>query len=87
MRQSITTKYSGPTNSKGSRVSAVSSGGLRLSLSWDDALNSEENHTLAAISLANKYEWPGKWAAGCTKDGYVFVNVDGSGFTVVPKPR
>lgn len=87
MRQSIATKYHGPSNVKGSRVSAVSSGGLRIYLDWDDALNSEENHRLAALTLAKKYDWPGKWVAGCTKDGYVFVNDDDTGFTLGAKPR
>ena len=77
-RQSIVTRYFGPTNHKGSRVAAISASGHRLTLHWDDALNSDENHTAAAVALARKLGWSGDWHGGAmgTGDGYCFVNAD-----------
>ena len=50
---SIKTKYHGPTNTKGSRVSVTDDAApedkpRRLVVDWDYALNSTENHTKAA---------------------------------------
>ncbi len=87
MRQSIVTKYHGPTNTRGSKVIATSASGHRLQLEWDDALNSDANHQAAAMALAVKLDWSGTWAAGSTNDGCVFVNLDGDAFAVVPKDR
>jgi hypothetical protein len=56
MRQAIVTKYLGPTNYRGSRVKATASAGS-VTLSWDCALDSEENHQLAANALADKFNW------------------------------
>ena len=84
MRQSISTKYLGATNTRGSRVKAKSSSGLSLTLSWDDALNSDANHKAAAEALAVKLKWSGHWVAGADRDGRgnVYVNDDGDGFAV-----
>lgn len=82
MRQSITTKYHGPTNTRGSRVSATSASGHRLFLQWDDACNSGENHIAAARELARKLDWAGAWQGGSTKDGYCFVTQDDDGFLI-----
>lgn len=77
-RQSIVTRYHGPTNSRGSRVSAVSASGHRVTLHWDSALNTDENHTAAALQMAQKLGWSGDWHGGAlgTGDGYCFVNAD-----------
>lgn len=55
--KAIVTKYHGATNTRGSRVSATAEGGNRISLPWDDALNSEENHRKAALALVVKMKW------------------------------
>lgn len=47
MAIAITTKYFGPTNTKGSRVKVTSSFSSKF-VAWDDALDAEENHALAA---------------------------------------
>lgn len=54
--QAIVTRYHGPTNAHGARVSARA---LRLHvfLQWDDRLNSEANHRAAAMALATKLGW------------------------------
>ena len=73
MYQAITTRYFGPGNVRGSRVKATSGGGLSIALHWDDALNSVQNHALAAKTLAEKYDWHGAWAGGALADGYAWV--------------
>ncbi|EQB12677.1 hypothetical protein [Novosphingobium lindaniclasticum] len=85
MRQSITTKYLGPTNSKGSRIKATA---RKRSHSFpEQALTSnygyrstEEEHCIAAHALAAKLGWSGLWVGGgnVDEDGYVFVNVPGN---------
>lgn len=50
--QTITTKYAGPTNTKGSRV-LVKSWLKSKAVSWNHALNTEENHKAAAQTLIN----------------------------------
>lgn len=84
MRQCIHTRYLGPTNVRGSRVKARSSSGLSRTLSWDDALGLEANHTAAARALAEQLGWTGRWVGGAAPDerGYVYVQDDGDGFTV-----
>jgi hypothetical protein len=79
MRQSISTRYISPTNTRGSRVKARSSSGLSITLSWDDTLDSPANHTSAARALAAKLSWCGTWVGGASPDdrGYVYVNDDG----------
>lgn len=76
--KAITTKYHGPTNFKGSRVSASAEGGHRLYVSWDDALDSSENHKQAAMALAKRLNWAGQWFEGWTGDASVWVCADDS---------
>ena len=54
--QAIITKYIGPTDYRGSRVKATCQAGS-VTLNWDDALNSEQNHDAAALALVRKLEW------------------------------
>lgn len=75
--QTIITKYHGPTNVRGSRVSAQASGnGVKVTLSYDHALNSEGNHMAAAQALMDKLDWCGHYVGGHTKNGMVFVCAD-----------
>ena len=71
--QAIITKFHGPSNVKGSRVSAKADAG-RIILDWDHRLNSEQNHFAAARALAEKLGWNGRWCGGGGEFGYVFVN-------------
>lgn len=75
--QAITTKYFGPGNVKGSRVKATAAAG-NIILHWDDSLNTEQNHALAAKTLAEKMKWNGSYYMGGLPDnkGYVFVYAD-----------
>ena len=77
--QTIMTKYLGPTDTKASRVKAMTSSGHRGStytVEWDDSLNVEGNHADAAQKLLDKLGWLGEWRMGSTDRGYVFVNVN-----------
>lgn len=55
--KAITTKFHGPTNTRGSRYSATDSDGNRVSVSADYALNADGNHDAAAIALCVKMGW------------------------------
>lgn len=66
--QAITTKYLGPTNYRGSRVVAKCQA-KRLTVSWDDALNAEQNYNAAARMLAERLGWHGTWHGGALPDG------------------
>lgn len=74
--QAIQTKYHGPTNARQARVSAVCETG-RISLPWDDELDSEGNHIAAAAALIKKLRWGGQWIGGGLKGaGYAFAHCD-----------
>jgi hypothetical protein len=75
MYQAIVTKYIGPTNFKGSRVKATAAAGS-VTLHWDDALNSDDNHTAAAKALAARYGWAGEWHGGGFERGNCYVRAD-----------
>jgi hypothetical protein len=74
--QAIITKYHGPGNVKGSRFIATSGSGLRVVVSYDYALDVEENHRAAAQALCDKLSWKGKFVSGGTKDGYAHVFIE-----------
>lgn len=75
--QAITTKYHGPTNYRGSRITARCQA-RRLTVSWDHSLNSEQNHRAAAMALVKALGWEGTWVGGGLPDGRgnVFVCVE-----------
>ena len=81
MRQAIVTKYFGPTNARGSRIKAKAQAGS-VTVYWDHALNSEENHRVAAMAFVKKWGWDewknGRWEGGALPDdtGYAFVWVE-----------
>lgn len=54
--QAIRTRFHGPTNIKGPRISAKCAAGS-ITLGWDYALNSEENHKRACDALLLKLGW------------------------------
>jgi len=85
MRQAIATKYHGPTNTRGSRISARAEAGA-VSVDYDHALNAADNHLAAARRLAEKLGWSGEWfGGGLPSGGYCFVCADhapDSAFTV-----
>lgn len=62
--KAIRTRYSGPTNTRGSRFTACDSDGNRVTLSYDYALNADENHEKAAYALMGKMGWTNKLIGG-----------------------
>lgn len=76
MTQAIVTKFHGPTNTRGSRISAKAFCG-KVFVSYDYALSVQENHAAAARALVAKVGWHGRWIAGAHPDtsGYVFVGM------------
>lgn len=72
MRKAITTRYAGPTNTRGSRISATAQAG-RIYVAYDYALNAEENHARAAKAYAHKWQWTGEWRGGAAPDFYCWI--------------
>lgn len=77
--KAITTKYHGPTNTKGSRVSATDSDGNKVIVSYDSSLDSENAHAQAVVKLCKNMNWHGALIVGSIKSGYVFVWKKGAG--------
>lgn len=71
--QAITTKYFGPTNTRGSKIKATAAGGS-VTISYDHSLSMEENYKAAAIALCAKFKWEGNLIIGdLPNGGGVFV--------------
>jgi len=77
--QAIETKYLGPTNFRSGRIKARAWSGS-VTVPYDHALNTEDNHRAAALLLQAKYGWKGTFAQGgnAAGNGYVFVNIEGA---------
>lgn len=71
--KAIFTKYLGPTNSRGSRIKAWDGDNNSVTLHWDDALNSDENHVAACRALCDKVGWSGRMIMGSHKEVNVHV--------------
>lgn len=77
-QQAIETKYHGPTNTRGSRITATTGNGHhKLTIPYPYELSGEACHAKAAEALASKLRWLDGWhlVGGATKAGYVFVLV------------
>lgn len=76
MGQAIETKYLGPTNHRGGRIKASAQAGS-VTVSYDHALDTYDNHRMAAIALMKKVGWKGglKGDGNARGNGYVFVFV------------
>jgi hypothetical protein len=62
--KAIVTKYHGPGNVRGSRISASDSDGNRVILHRDCALSVDQNRDRAALALCRKLGWTGTLAHG-----------------------
>lgn len=72
MKQAITTKFLGPTNTRGARVKAFACKARpSITIPWEHALSSEENHRFAAQLLADKLNWTGTLQAGAITAGFI----------------
>jgi hypothetical protein len=58
--QAIVTKYYGPTNTRGSKVKAITDAGS-VTISGDSSLNAADLHRAAAEALAEKLGWVGDY--------------------------
>ena len=66
--QAIKTRYLGPTNFKGSRIKATAQAGS-VTVSYDHALNLDENHAAAARVLMERLDWGYSIRSGVLPDG------------------
>lgn len=75
MSKAIMTKYHGPTNRRGSRISARDCDGNKATISFPYELNDEGRHRKAAAALCEKMHWSGaaEMIGGGTSDGWAFV--------------
>lgn len=65
----VQTRYIGPTNSRGSRIKAYSEAFPRgVTVSYDHALNSEDNHHAAAEAFIRARGWWDVWVFGGSAD-------------------
>ena len=72
----VRTKYHGPTNHRGSRISVThAQGGKRIYVEWDYSLGLAENHCHAVQVYLDHMEWEGAWRAGADDTGYYAVKV------------
>jgi len=74
--KAIETRYHGPTNTRGARITASDLDGNRVTIGYPHELSGEACHQAAADALMNKMGWSGRLAGGATKRGYVFVFVE-----------
>lgn len=79
--QSITTKFLGPTNSRGSRIRATTASGKSLTIPYCHE-SGHQSHAKAALALARKLSWEGTLIEGWAKDGMVFVFESGNRHTI-----
>jgi hypothetical protein len=73
--QAIETKYIGPTDTKGGRISARCEA-RRIVRDVDHSLGIEERHTAVARELINLLGWHGHWICGAVPsnpNGYIFA--------------
>ena len=63
--KAITTKYHGPTNTRGARIIASDSDHNRVTVSYGHA--AKDPYTVAAIALCRKMGWSGQlcWGSIC----------------------
>jgi hypothetical protein len=77
--QYIHTKYLQPTDTKWGRIKAkASSANQSITIAYDHSLDCEQAHAKAAMLLATKLDWRGKYAAGGNDTGYVFAFIGNS---------
>ena len=71
----IITKYLGPTDCRGARISASDSDGARITIHYDSSRDTEDAHWEACVVLCLKMGWTGKLASGWLRTGFAWVFV------------
>jgi hypothetical protein len=77
--KAIRTRYSGPTNTRGSRIHATDSDGNRVSVSYQYQMEACDGHEFAAYTLMKKMGW------GCELIGGGFGN--DQYWVMIPSPE
>tara|TARA_R100000808_G_scaffold260_3_gene1576 strand:- start:6939 stop:7196 length:258 start_codon:yes stop_codon:yes gene_type:complete len=75
--QSIITSFLGPTDHRGSRIIAKTSGGFKKTYPYDHRLSGEKNHASASLSLLKVLDWEGELIGGIIADSkmaWVFID-------------
>lgn len=62
--KAITTRYLGPTETRGARIRASEGDGRSVTVPWDYSLDTEANHIAAARELCVRMGWAGALASG-----------------------
>ena len=76
--QAITTKWLSPTDTKDARIKATSSSGLTITIPYDNELEEEQAHRVAAVALRKKLNWTdGELVGGSITTGFAFVTYYG----------
>ncbi len=74
--QAILTRYHGPTDTRPSRLTARADAG-QITVSYDHALNGQQNHRAAAAAMIHSLGLVGTWQGGHLHDGsYVWTRLD-----------
>lgn len=73
--KAITTKFAGPTDTKGARIIASDMDGNRITISYPYELSGEACYKAAADALCIKKGWTGadRLIGGSVRGGFVFV--------------
>lgn len=72
--KAISTKFVGPTNTRGARIVASDSDGNKVTIGYHSLDgNDEMKHRAAAEALRDKMGWSGALAGGFTKNGWCWV--------------
>lgn len=66
--KAILTRYHGPSNVKGARISATA-GKNRVFISYPHELSGDEPHRMAAYALRDKMNWKGELIGGGFENG------------------
>jgi len=80
--KAITTKYLGPTDTRGSRIKADDGDGNTATVPYPHHLSNEHAHFEAVKALCERLNWHGNLAWGGLRTGYVFVWCDGGPLTI-----
>ena len=83
--KAITTKYHGPTGTRGSRISASDSDGNRVSVPYQHDRTRDGEHDTAALALCSKMKWKGVLVRGSADKGNVYVFLDDSAIVHIPE--
>jgi hypothetical protein len=69
--RAIRTRFAGPTNTRGSRIIAdAGDRQSRVTVDYDHALNTDQNHAYAAVLVTRKMGWTGEYYPPLAGGGY-----------------